>query len=481
MELRQETTLRQIITITPQLILAQRLLQLPTLELRMEIHNELIENPALELEEIDVCPFCFRPIENERCENCGRHEISPAEEEINHFLKSHMSECDWEETRYGSDEEEHGRYTDFIHRDGSLQDFLLYNFYTQDYPKGHKRLGEYLIYSIDDDGLLHYDMEDVKERFGVDEGQIEEIVSILQGLEPPGVAARSPQEALLIQLRILALEGKSDPHAEQIIREHLEELGKNKLEEIAEGLDVTIEEVECSLSFIRRNLNPYPGRSYHERSPTNADSIRPSMAIKHNGRDLTYEVLELADLRLRINPQYAELYQRHCEGDILMPRDEAEHIREYCRRAKFFLDSINSRRHTLEKIAEALCEQQRDFLIQGLPNFNDTLTQSRLAELISLHESTVSRAMSGKYVQLPSGDVVSFDFFFDSSVRPKEYIRNIVAREDTEHPLADAEICEYMKQKGFNLARRTVAKYREELNIPPSFQRRRLHSRIRKS
>ena len=483
MELRQETTLRQLITITPQLILAQRLLQMPTLELRMEIHNELSENPAMELEELEVCPYCFRPMDGERCTNCGRQEISPVEEEINTFLKSQMTEYDCEETRYsdvftqGEEENEHVSFMDFAHRDGSFHDFLLYSFYALDYPKEHQKLGEYLIYCIDDDGLLNFDTEDVKERFGVDDGQIEHMVIILQGLEPAGVAARSPQEALLIQLQILAGEGKTDPYAERIIRVYLQELGKNKLEEIAQGLGILLEEVESSLSFIRRNLNPYPGRAYLVRSPENLEERRPSIAIKYNGRELIHEVLELADLRLRLNPQYVEMYQRHCDGDVIMSREEAEHIRDYCRRAKFFLDSINSRRQTLEKIAQALCEQQKDFLIKGLPNFNDSLTQSRLAALISVHESTVSRAMSGKYVQLPAGEIVSFDFFFDSSVRPKEYIRDLVAKEERERPLADIEICEILRQKGFNLARRTVAKYREEANIPPSFQRRRLQSR----
>ncbi|MEW5946470.1 MAG: hypothetical protein AB1742_09750 [bacterium] len=481
MELRQETSLRQTLLITPQLLLAQRLLQLPTIELRNEILREINENPALELDEVPTCVFCHRPIPDgeTRCPECGRREPSQEDKELDRFMELHTSDYDWEDARQRSyyDGDERSHFPDFISAGGSFHDYLLHNFHTLNYPKELEELGEYLVYSINDDGLLEFDPADARERFGVSDEQIATMISIIQTLEPAGVGARNPREALLIQLAALEQEGKTDPHARRVIAECFDRLGKNRLEDVSACLGIQAGEVRKSLDFIRANLNPYPGRAYVHAAAGGVEFVRPSIVIKYNGKKLTYEVLDLADFRLKINPHYGELYARQKNGDAVMDRDEAAHVKEYIRRAKSFLDGINIRRQTLEKIAAALCQQQRDFLINGLPSFNDSLTQSRLASLISVHESTVSRAMSGKFVRVPSGETLSFDFFFDSSVRPKEYMRNFILNENPENPLTDTETGRLLREKGFKLARRTIAKYREELRIPSSFQRRRSNSK----
>jgi len=182
--------------------------------------------------------------------------------------------------------------------------------------------------------------------------------------------------------------------------------------------------------------------------------------------------VELSDFRLKINRSYMDMYQSFRDGGGVS-RGEIAHIRKYFQRAKFYQDSIERRRQTLDKIARALCEEQRDFLINGLPNFNSGLTRGKLALKIEVHESTVSRAMSGKFIQAPGGDILSFDFFFDSSIRPKEIIKNIIAHEAPDNPISDKQIGEILMEKGIDLARRTVAKYREELRIPSSYERRR--------
>ena len=200
---------------------------------------------------------------------------------------------------------------------------------------------------------------------------------------------------------------------------------------------------------------------------------KPAIAIKYDGQRLFYEVLELADFQLRISRSYMEMYDRYQTGGGGVSRDEVSHIREYFRRAKFFLDSIGQRKDTLDRIAKALCGEQSEFFIKGLPHFNDGLTQGRLAEKTGLHESTVSRAMSGKFVQAPGGEILSFDFFFDSSVRPKEYIKNIIANENPENPISDSDLRIKLAAKGIDIARRTVAKYREDMGVPASYERRR--------
>ncbi|MFH1539489.1 MAG: hypothetical protein ABIH66_11055 [bacterium] len=477
MELRQDTSLRQILTITPQMLLAQKLLQMPILELRDEILTELSENPALEVEEVIVCPFCRRPMKGERCTECGKKESTTEEEELNRFLEKHTQDTEWEDVHYGGhSDDERSHFPEYISSESGFHDFLLHTFRTMESSEELRELGEYLIYCIDEDGLLKFDREHAREKFEIDDGQLDRMIEILQGMEPTGVAAGSPREALLIQLDALEKDGKTIPAgARRIVTDYLTELGKSKLEEIAGALGISVKDVDKVKDFIQRNLNPYPGRAFLQQTPPDAMFIRPSIIIKYNGKELIWEVLELSDFRLRMNTQYVDLYRRQQKGDVKLERGETDHLRDYVRRAKTFMDGISMRRQTLENIAQALCDQQRDFLIHGLPNFNDGLTQSRLAAIISVHESTVSRAMSGKYVQIPSLDVVSFNFFFDSSLRPKEYIRNIIEKEDLKKPYTDAELNRLLQEKGIRLARRTVAKYREELNFPSSFERRRIN------
>ncbi len=477
MEIRQVTEARQVQTLSPQFILSQRLLQLTSMELVQEIEAELTENPALELIEVNTCPYCHMPMSKSRCENCGRKR-DLEDEHLEQFISSKSMDYDrdgdyYEESAPEGDDDRK-QIGNYYEQSGSFHDYVMSNFLSSDYPPELKDLGEYLIYSLDDEGFLIYDLEEIREKFDFGTEEVDKLVEIIKTLDPPGVGAQNAREALLIQLAVLAEEGKSDETAELIIRDNFEKLGRGRYEEIAESLGITVSKVHAALDFIRRNLNPYPARSYVGRTPENVGLAKPSIAIKYDGQTLSYEVLEMNDFQLQINRTYLDMYDRYQNGSSDISRSEVSHIRDYFRRAKFFLDSINQRKQTLEKIATALCEEQRDFLIKGLPNFNSSLTQGKLAEKISLHESTVSRAMSAKFVQLPKGEIVSFDFFFDSSVRPKEYIRNIIATEAEDSPVSDSDIKELLKQKGIDIARRTVAKYREEMGIASSFDRRRV-------
>lgn len=476
MELRQEIGVRQLQTISPQFILSQRILQLTTLELRNEILQELTENPALEMEEVLTCPHCQRPLEGSRCEHCGRKLNEEPEKTEEDFIREQVMDYDPDEAVYSgavSNDEERPSFLDFYQTEGHFHDILLNNFYTADYPGDLRELGEYLIYSINDDGFLKMDRDHVRERFAVTDEQIDSVVRVIQTLDPPGIGAETPQQALLIQMNSLDAEGVRHPLARKIISEHFELLGHNRLAEIAAAERVSIADVTRALDFIRRNLTPYPGRALIRDPAEPIQIARPSMEIKYNGKKLSFEILELNDFRLRINSYYADSYRKYRRGLRDVSSGEVQHIREYFKRARFFLDSIRSRRDTLEKIAQALIDEQTDFLIKGLPHFNSDITQTRLAEKIGLHESTVSRAMSQKFVRIPSGEILSFDFFFDSSVRPKEYIRYFIGGEDTERPLSDSDLQHLLENKGINLARRTVAKYREEMAIPSSYHRKR--------
>lgn len=478
MELRQEIGVKQLQTISPQFILSQRILQMTTMELRNEIALELSENPALEMEEVMTCPFCQRRMDGRYCEHCGR-KASEADEQkdtTEEFIERQIRDYDPDEAPYtarDTDDEERPTFLNYYSSQANLHDFLLNSFYTASYPKELRDLGEYLIYSINDDGFLKIDRDHIREKFGVSDEEIESVIKVIQTLDPPGVGAETPREALLLQFKALEAEGVENELAKTIISDYFEDLGKNRHHQIAAALKVSVADIQRALDFIRRNLTPYPGRALISSPAEPVHLARPSIAIKYNGKELSFEILEMNDFKLKINSYYTDMYQRQRDRTVNASGQEIHHVREYFKRAKLFLDSISSRRDTMERIAQALIDEQRDFLIHGLPHFNSDITQTRLAEKINLHESTVSRAMSQKFVQIPSGDILSFDFFFDSSVRPKEYIRNFISREDAASPLSDNELQELLERKGITLARRTVAKYREEMNIQSSYSRKR--------
>jgi len=635
-ELRQEISIKQLQTISPQMIQAQRLLQVTALELRDEIVQEMSENPALEMEDIMTCPHCHRPMDGNRCEFCGQKPVDQAAES-EQFIERQIMDYDPDEAPYtgssqGVPDDDRATFLDFYQQGGDFHEILLNDFYTLDFAPQWRWLGEYLIYTIDEDGYLRLDTEPLRgqvlfvieilrhdpaqeggyrsvqvgrlmqwhriwslkdmhpfivrvlqsfftERFDTDledimqfaktldssmerdvrafydavsrgdvrdvasyiasdaqgrwaaaaefaatldtvraralsdcfmalfgsaldsliedartkvipvletlEDQIEHFISLIQTMDPPGIGARNPREALLIQLHSLQAHDPEYELSLRIITDQFENLGKSKIPEIAAELDVSSADVNRAIDFIRRNLTPYPGRALIQRPAEPVQLAKPSIAFLYDGKKLSYEILELNDFRLRINPFYIDMYKKYRDGVSEMSRSDVQHVKEYFKRAKFFIDSIGSRRNTMEKITKVLLREQRDFLIHGLPHFNSELTQTKLAEMIAdvsedhepLHESTVSRAMSGKFVQLPNGNIVSFAFFFDSSVRPKEYIKNFINKEDPEHPLSDSDLMEHLTALGIELARRTVAKYREELNIPSSFMRKRMKER----
>lgn len=474
MELSQHTSLKQVQTLSPQFILSQQLLQMPITELMQELSKELDQNPILELEEVSLCPSCKKPLTNKICENCGKNSES-FNRETDDFIQHQVEDYGDDSSQYDSgllqDNEQGNPLAMFTSRENTFHETLIYNFKSLDYPEGTEDLGEFLIRSITDDGFLEHEEQKTMELFGVSEETLEKVISVIQTLDPPGVGGRTPRESLLIQMRALEEDGKHDDVAKTLLTDYYNEIGKSMYQKVAAEMQLPISRIQEAMEFIRRNLNPFPGRAYMNREPV--QEAKPALIIRYNGRELVCDVVELADFRLRINRAYIEMFRNYrATGEI--SRNEMAHVREYFRRAKFFQDSIETRRMTLEKIGRCLCAEQKDFLIHGLPHFNTELTQGRLAEKIEVHESTVSRAMSGKFIRVPNGDILSFDFFFDSSIRPKEYIKNIVSKENAADPISDQKLCELLMEKGIAIARRTVAKYREELKIPSSFERRRI-------
>jgi RNA polymerase sigma-54 factor len=224
--------------------------------------------------------------------------------------------------------------------------------------------------------------------------------------------------------------------------------------------------------FVKANLNPYPTSAFTAAVSGGSSRaiIRPDVLIRDVDGELIVEVVESRRFSLRVAPIYSSLSSQLRSAEAT--ENEKQHVRQYVGRAKFFIDNINRRRATMQRIAECLCERQRDYLLEGVQHLVP-LTRAEVGELIGMHESTVSRATADKFVMIPSGEVVPFSHFFTASLGVKDQIRKMIEAEDASSPYSDQEIAELLLAEGVAIARRTVAKYRDELKILPARLRHR--------
>ncbi len=431
----------------PQMILANRLLQLSSLELERAVAQELAENPALELVEGGRCSVCGALFSGERCPICAFR----------------GQEREWERPlpegydRGGYDEE--WDPLSQLPSPTPLSEYLLWQM--RPHLKPHQlAIAQYLVESLDDHGLLVGDPEELASLAEVSQEEMEEVLAILQEQEPLGVGARDVRECLLIQLRFLEGEGVEEPLARALLEEHWDHLGKGRWKRMANSLGVGREEIEEALDFIRRNLNPYPAQAYQPSE--RPDFIRPDVIISTRGDGFHIEIPEEERYQFRINALYQELLAGSASG---LDSQEREHLYIYVSRARLFINSFRQRWRTLRRIMAALVEEQRGFLTSGVQHLQP-LSRAELAQILGLHESTVSRAVAQKYAQAPEGRIIPLADFFDASLRAKELIKGLISQENT--PLSDGEIAKELAKEGIPLARRTVAKYRESLGILPA-------------
>jgi RNA polymerase sigma-54 factor len=342
-------------------------------------------------------------------------------------------------------------------------------------------VSEYIIGNLNDNGYLDLPIEEIAKTMKISIADATEALVAIQGIEPWGIAARDTRECLLIQMDHLAEIGEEVPeNARTIVAGHFRELGEHKFGDIAQALRVTREEVQSAWDYIKESLNPFPAHAFAA-GPDGTSiggrqvALRPDVIILRNEQgEFEIEVIESRRFSLRVNPVYRQLVgqlQAARSAGAQAPQmsdDERQHIRQYVTRAKFFIDNINQRRQTIARITDVIVECQRDFLEKGVQSLRP-LTRAEVGERIGMHESTVSRATAGKYVLLPAGQVVPFSMFFTASLGTKDVIKNIIDAEDRFHPFSDQEIVDKLRgEHGIILARRTVAKYRDELQILPA-------------
>ena len=326
-----------------------------------------------------------------------------------------------------------------------------------------------IVGNIDDYGYLQSSVDELAFATNIRPEKILEVLKVVQTFHPPGVGARDLRECLLLQLE---RDGKQDTLEYRIVSEFMEALGKRRIPEIARGLAATVEEVQKSVARIG-NLEPRPGRAF---LPDNNQYILPEVFVQRIGHDFVVSTNNEHIPHLRISNTYKDLMAQADSSP-----EVREYIREKIRAGKFLIKSLHQRQQTIQNIANEIVKRQREFMDKGVA-FLKPLTMVQVAEVVGVHETTVSRAVSGKYMETPQG-IFEMKYFFTSGIQTasgvgisntsvKEMISDMIKGEEPSKPLSDEEIVKLLDQKGIKIARRTVAKYRSELNILPSHLRK---------
>ena len=468
---------RQGLNISAKLITSIKILQCSAEELEQYVAQELTENPALELEESSHCLRCGTALHVGLCPVCDAQPDTDG-----HDPREDVAGWDDEPQNYthglaSLDDSEYDPL-EFVRSTATLHDHLMRQLgaVLDDDDLG---IAEYLVGNLNSHGYLTVSLEEAATTLRVASERITSVLDVLQSLDPPGIGARDLRECLMIQLRMFEEQGAAHPLARVLVDRYITELGEHHFAEIAREIGATATQVKDAWHFIRANLNPFPAHAFESGDlpdlglSLNGDrsaTIRPDVIIRRTDRGFEAEVVESRRYRFNLNATYGSLY-RECRVNAASPsglsESERQHIRQYAARARFFMDCIRQRWTTLSLIANALIEQQHDFLEHGV-RFLQPLTRGELASHVGLHESTVSRATAGKYVLLPNGRTVSFDDFFDGSLAAKDLLRELIAGENPSKPYSDEELAVLLHERGLVLARRTVAKYREAIGILPS-------------
>jgi RNA polymerase sigma-54 factor len=451
--------------ISPSLIEANYILSLSRQELEAAIHQELSSNPALEVSEDTICPLCGGVIDGSFCTTCL---ISHANESPSDSYDDYPEQL-YNQVVTREDSDEFDPMT-LVGNNVSLRDQIALDMVTM-IDDDMLPIADYLLDSIDERGFLDCDTGDVADIFEVLPEDVEMVLGAIHTLAPVGVGARDLRECLLLQIRHLQRNGTVvPPCVYEIVDRYLTELGAHKFGLIARELSVSTEVVEDARDFIRANLTPFPLQSQEARqwrTPLESPYVAPDVVISIRDGELVVEVVETRQSQLRVNNIYDHMARAALASRKASDMDEETrgHVREHVARAKLFLGNVRQRHETLARISRCVAELQEDFLRGGVRKLRP-LTRATVAQQVGVHESTVSRATANKYVMLPNRKVIPFSDFFTPSLSVKDMIKEMI--EEEQDSLTDKRIVELLKRRGVRIARRTVAKYRAELNILPS-------------
>lgn len=489
LNLTQQMKMSQQMKLAPRMIQSMEILQLPIIALAERIEQEVEENPALELLEVDEsAPVTERKLELERL----REESKPGVEEKELVVDVEHGEADFERlAEYSlevpSDEEisfrpsanriaeiadaRHDALANVEDKGQTLHEYLLEQLHFMDAPPEIARFAEYLIENLDHDGRLQSTLAELVQVY---EGSItyeqgEQALKLIQKMDPPGVGARDIRECLLLQVT------DEMPHANlvrEIIQHHLDDVAKNRLPQIQRRTQASLEDIKAAIEQLR-TLEPHPGRGFDREI---VQPVEPDVIVEKT-EDGRYVVKVEDDYtpHLRISRRYWELARNGSDPKI------KEFLKKKIERAKWLLEAIEQRKNTLQRVAQAIVDHQRDFFERG-PEYIAPLKMQDIADVVGVHVTTVSRAVDDKWMQTPRGIFPLKRFFGggtkteDGAEVPWEVVRSklkeLIDHEDKRHPLSDEALQREMQKLGYRLARRTITKYRKVMGIPSARERR---------
>jgi RNA polymerase sigma-54 factor len=470
------TKLVQKLILTPSLQQAIKLLPMSTLELADLLNQEMVENPLLE----EVPTEELQPAEQQQAaektadQQAAEKGDSWDDADYEYFFGDYLD--DGYRSRTPSEVKELPPIENTLSTASSLSDHLLWQLSLQTNDEKLKEIGRAIVGNLDDDGYLVASVEEIAAMGEWPVADVEKALQHVQTFDPIGVAARDLQECLWLQIKHLGLEGTP---TEKIVTEHLRLLQNHQVPEIARKLGMTIEDLKEHVEIIR-NLDPKPGSRYN---PSQSQYVIPDVYVV-KVEDQYVAVLNEEGLpQLRISPVYRRLLDKTGGGGEQNDETRA-YVKDKFRSALWLIKSVDQRQKTIHKVATSIINFQREFLDHGIEYLRPLVLRD-VANDIGMHESTVSRVVNNKYMHTPQG-VFELKYFFHSgisssygesvsSVTIKQRIRKIIENEDPRKPLSDSKIVSILQREGLVLARRTIAKYREELKIPTSNQRKVLY------
>ncbi|MGH7951843.1 MAG: RNA polymerase factor sigma-54 [Limisphaerales bacterium] len=489
--LQLSTRLTQSLVLAPQLQQSLALLQAPTLELKALVEQELQQNPVLEeiasqevdlrdkserdSDEIAAAPDLAEPPPDVMVDPASeKNSGEPVDDFQAEFEKLVQMDQEWRDhfsqtnvpIRQSSEEEEKRQFMfDSLTVGTSLAQMLMDQARESEMTDEQRSIGELLIGNIDDYGYLKATVEEISASANLSPEKISEILKVIQTFDPPGVGARDLRECLLLQLERA---GRRDTLEYRIVCDFMDALGKRRIPEIAKGTSCTVEEVQESLKRIAR-LEPRPGRAF---LPDTDQYVLPEVFVQKVGGDFVVTTNDEQIPHLRISNVYKDLM-----ADGENNAEVKNYIRDKIRAGKFLIKSLHQRQQTILNIGKEIVKRQREFMEKGVA-YLKPMTMAQIADVVGVHETTVSRGVSGKYMQTPQG-IFEMKFFFTaglqnsagdsvSNTSVKDMIVEIFKAENPAMPLSDQEVVKMLGEKGITIARRTVAKYRGELNILPS-------------
>jgi RNA polymerase sigma-54 factor len=482
LEQKLHLKLSQKLIMTPSLQQAIKLLQLSKLELQEVLNQELLENPLLE-ETAEETKAEEAEAEAQETKTQTEEEAKaaelPKEQEKDSFDEIDYDAYFQDYIEYGYNPrgmgEEHEEFPieNTLTRPPNLTDHLTWQLAMSDASPRTKEIAAFIVGNIDEDGYLRATEDEVISSGSYEREEVEKAIAAVQSLDPIGVGARDLRECLLLQLDFLELDV---PLVEIVIRDHWDEFMQRHFVQLAKALSIDMKTLEGVVEVIK-HLDPKPGRKY---SNERAIYVEPDVYVQKVGDEYIIVLNEDGMPKLRINGSYRAMLN---SMDSKSDGETVNYIKDKIRSAVWLIKSLDQRQRTIYKVAESIVKHQREFLEKGI-DFLRPLVLRDVADDIQMHESTVSRVVSNKYMHTPRGLFLMKYFFHSgidsdtgediSSLTVKKKIQSFIDAEDPRKPLSDSKIMKILNDEGINIARRTVAKYRDELNIPSSTDRKQI-------